>query len=81
LNILYRFSNTICAKLIVCKGDKNMRTTQIIKGLAVGMLVGAAVYLMTSDCMKTTRKSMKKSATRALKQARNVLDQVSYMIK
>lgn len=58
-----------------------MRGMDIIKGLAVGMLVGAAVYLMTSDCMKSTRKSMKKTANRALKQARNVLDEVSYMMR
>ena len=58
-----------------------MRSSDIIKGLMVGMLVGAAVYLMTSDCMKSTRKSMKKTANRALKQARNVLDEVSYMMR
>ncbi len=58
-----------------------MKNTNLIKGLAIGMAVGGMAYLLTSDCMKDTRKSMKKSANRALKKAQDVLDDVSYMMR
>ena len=58
-----------------------MRKMDVVKGVMVGVLVGSAVYLMTADCMKSTRKTMKRGANRALRQARNVIDEVSYMIR
>ncbi len=58
-----------------------MKTSNLIKGLAIGMAVGGMAYLLTSDNMKSTRKTMKKSANRALRKAQDVLDDVSYMIK
>lgn len=58
-----------------------MKNTNLIKGLAIGMAVGGMAYLLTSDCMKSTRKTMKKSANRVLKKAQDVIDDVSYMLK
>lgn len=58
-----------------------MKNTNLIKGLAIGMAVGGMAYLLTSDSMKSTRKTMKKSANRVLKKAQDVIDDMSYMIK
>lgn len=58
-----------------------MKNTNLIKGLAIGMAVGGMAYLLTSDSMKSTRKTMKKSANRVLKKAQDVIDDMSYMIR
>ncbi len=58
-----------------------MKNANLIKGLAIGMAVGGMAYLLTSDSMKSTRKTMKKSANRVLKKAQDVIDDMSYMIR
>ncbi len=58
-----------------------MKSTNLLKGLAIGMAVGGMAYLLTSDSMKSTRKTMKKNASRALRKAQDVLDDVGYMLK
>lgn len=57
------------------------KTEGILKGIALGMAVGAVAYIMTADSMKKTRRRCKKNATRALCAAREMIDEVGYMIR
>lgn len=53
----------------------------ILKGIALGMAVGAVAYIMSADSMKKTRKKCKRNAARALCAARDMIDEVGYMIR
>ena len=57
------------------------KTEGIIKGIALGMAVGAVAYIMSADSMKKTRKKCKKNAVRVLNSARDMIDEVGYMIR
>ena len=57
------------------------KTEGILKGIAVGMAVGAVAYIMTADSMKKTRKRCRKNVTRALNATRDMIDEVGYMIR
>ena len=57
------------------------KTEGILKGIALGMAVGAVAYIMSADSMKKTRKKCKRNATRALNAARDMIDEVGYMIR
>ena len=53
----------------------------MIKGIALGMAVGAVAYIVSSDSMKRTRRSVKKNAAKAVRNARNLMDEVEYMLR
>ena len=52
-----------------------------LTGLAVGMAVGTAAYMMNSHSMKGQRKKMRKSAMKAAKTVENLMDGFSHMVK
>lgn len=52
----------------------------MIKGIALGMAVGAVAYIVSSDSMKKTRRTVKKNAAKAVRTARDLMDEVSYML-
>ena len=53
----------------------------MIKGIALAMAVGGIAYVVSSDSMKKTRRSMKKNAAKAVRTARDLMDEVSYMLR
>lgn len=53
----------------------------MIKGIALGMTVGAVAYLMSADSMKKTRRSIKRSANKAVRTAREIIDEVGSMMR
>ena len=53
----------------------------MIKGIALGMAVGAVAYIVSSDSMKRTRRSVKKNAAKAVRNARNLMDEVEFMLR
>lgn len=57
------------------------KTEGILKGIALSMAVGAVAYIMTADSMKRTRKKCRKNATRVLGAARDMIDEVGYMMR
>ena len=56
-------------------------TMNMVKGVGIGMLAGAAVTVVGSQMMKTDKKHLKKSASKAMKTVSDVLDNVQYMFK
>ena len=56
-------------------------TMNMVKGVGIGMLAGAAVTVVGSQMMKTYKKHLKKSACKAMKTVSDVLDNVQYMFK
>lgn len=57
------------------------RTGNMLKGIMLGMAVGAVAYVISSDSMKRTRKSMKRSAMKAVRNARDLIDGVSEIMR
>ena len=53
----------------------------MIQGIALGMAVGAVAYIVSSDSMKRTRRSVKKNAAKAVRNARNLMDEVEFMLR
>ncbi len=51
-----------------------------IKGMTLGVTVGAVTYAMTSTSPRQKRK-VRRTATRAMKTVGHVLNNVSYMMK
>ena len=49
-------------------------TMNMVKGVGIGMLAGAAVTVVGSQMMKTDKKHLKKSAGKAMKTVSDVLD-------
>ena len=56
-------------------------TMNMVKGVGIGMLAGAAVTVVGSQMMKADKKHLKKSAGKAMKTVSDVLDNVQYMFK
>ena len=53
----------------------------VAKGVALGMVAGAAAGVVGKKMMDKNKKSMKKKAGRALKEMSNMMDTASYMFK
>lgn len=56
-------------------------TMNMVKGVGLGMLAGAAVTMVGSQMMKTDKKQLKKNAGKAIKAMGDVIDGVQYMFK
>jgi len=61
-------------------GGMNMSGSQLIKGAAIGVTVGAITYAMTGTSSKQKRR-MKKTATRAMKSFGSMVEGISYMMR
>jgi len=65
----------------ISEGAMSRNTEGIIKGIMLGMAVGAVAYIMSSDSTKKMRKRCKKGAARAVRTARELVDEVGYMLR
>ena len=59
--------------------SKNL--TNLAKGMALGMVAGAAAGYAGKKMMDNNKKPLKKKANRALKEMSNMMDTASYMFK
>lgn len=62
------------------EGFMSRKTENLLKGIALGMVVGAVAYVMSSDSMRRTRRVMKRNAVRAVRSAQDFMDDVGYML-
>ena len=64
-------------------GDKIMRTSKIIKGIAIGVTVGAAALAATSAITQNSHRAhkLKRKAGKAIKNVGNSITDFSYMLK
>ena len=53
----------------------------IAKGVALGMVAGAAAGIVGKKMLENNKKTMKKKANRALREVSNMIDTASYMFK
>jgi hypothetical protein len=60
-----------------------MRSSKIIKGVAIGVTVGAAALAATSAMMNNSNKAhkLKRKAGKAVKNVGNTITDFSYMLK
>ncbi|HIS49059.1 MAG TPA: hypothetical protein IAA80_00955 [Candidatus Gallacutalibacter pullistercoris] len=56
-------------------------TMNVVKGVGLGMLAGAAVTMVGSQMMKADKKQMKKNAGKAVRAMGDVIEGVQYMFK
>lgn len=54
-------------------------TMNVVKGVGLGMLAGAAVVMVGERVAQTNKKQLKKNAGKAVKAMGDVLDGVQYM--
>ena len=54
-------------------------TSNVVKGIAAGVLVGTAAY-MAGHTSRTKGKQMKRKAAKAMKTVGNVFENISYMM-
>lgn len=54
-------------------------TMNVVKGVGLGMLAGAAVVMVGERMVQTNKKQLKKNAGKAVKAMGDVLDGVQYM--
>ena len=68
---------------IYITGDKIMRTSKIIKRVAIGVTVGAAALAATSAIAQNTHKGhkLKRKAGKAIKSVGNTITDFSYVLK
>ena len=56
-------------------------TMNVVKGVALGMVAGAAAGMVGKKMMDNNKKTLKKKANRALREMSNMMDTASYMFK
>lgn len=59
----------------------NQITGAVVKGLAVGAVVGTAAYMMAGSSKKKTAAMLKKNAGKALRAVGGAIENASYMMK
>ena len=57
------------------------RTGNLLKGVVLGMAVGAVAYLLSADSMKHTRKMIKRNTNKAVRSARDILEDIAAMVR
>ena len=57
------------------------QASNIVKGVAAGLAVGAAATMLGNYGMKNAKHSTKKKVNSAMKSVGNFIDNVSYMMK
>ena len=56
-------------------------TMNMVKGVGIGMLAGAAVTVVGSQMMKTDKKHLKKNAGKAMHAVGDFISNMEYMMK
>ena len=57
------------------------RTGNLLKGVVLGMAVGAVAYLLSADSMKHARKMIKRNTNKAVRSARDILEDIADMVR
>lgn len=60
---------------------KQNTMSSMVKGIAVGAVVGTATYMMTSNTKRRTANHLKKNTGKAIKAVGSVIENISYMMK
>ncbi len=58
-----------------------MNMGPFVKGMSIGVTVGAITYAMTRTGNSNPTKRMKRTASKALKTMGTIVDKISYMMK
>lgn len=59
----------------------NRSMTSAVKGMAIGMVTGAAAYVVGSKVIGTDKRKIKKNMNKTVKAVGNVIDNIGYMMK